>query len=71
MEASISDLREALDSGRLSSSALVDLYLRRIQAYDHTGPNLNSSITVNENAATEAKRLDERAKPRDRCTAFR
>jgi hypothetical protein len=38
MEASISDLREAIDSGRLSSSALVDFYLKRIHAYDHSGP---------------------------------
>ena len=60
IEASISDLRQALDSGRLSSSALVDFYLKRIQAYDRAGPELNSLITVNQNAATEAKRLDER-----------
>ena len=62
MEASISDLREALDSGRLSSSALVDFYLTRIQAYDRAGPDLNSLITVNQNAATGAKRLDEESK---------
>lgn len=65
MEASISDLRDALDSGRLSSSGLVDFYLKRIQAYDRAGPELNSLITVNEKAATEAKRLDveSKAKP--------
>ena len=62
IEASISDLREALDSGRLSSSGLVDFYLKRIQAYDRAGPELNSLITVNEKAATEAKRLDDKSK---------
>lgn len=62
MDASISDLHEALNSGRLSSSALVDFYLKRIRAYDRTGPDLNSLITVNPNAAAEAKRLDEQSK---------
>ena len=62
MEASISDLREALDSGRLSSSGLVDFYLKRIEAYDRAGPDFNSLITVDQNAAAEAKRLDEESK---------
>jgi len=62
MEASISDLRQALDSGRLSSSGLVDFYLKRVEAYDRAGPDLNSLITVNPNAAAEAKRLDEESK---------
>jgi amidase len=62
MEASISDLREALDSSRLSSSGLVDFYLKRIEAYDRAGPDLNSLITINQNAGAEAKRLDGEAK---------
>jgi amidase len=62
MEASIFDLREAVDSGRVSSSGIVDFYLKRIQAYDRAGPELNSLITVNEKAATEAKRLDDESK---------
>jgi len=62
MEASIADLREAMDAGRLSPSALVEFYLKRIQAYDRAGPELNSLITVNENALAEAKRLEGEAK---------
>ena len=46
----------------MSSSALVDFYLKRIEAYDRAGPHLNSLITVNQNAAAEARRLDEQSK---------
>jgi len=36
----------------------VDLYLARIEAYDRSGPELNSIITVNPNVLEEAEELD-------------
>jgi amidase len=42
---------------------IVQAYLDRIAAYDHNGPALNSILTLNPKALTEADRLDaERAK---------
>jgi amidase len=58
LEATIADVRAAFDSGRLSCRALVDLYLKRIAAYDANGPKLNAVQTVNPNALAEADRLD-------------
>ncbi len=57
-EASITDVQAALTAGRLSSVELVKLYLARIAAYDHAGPELNSLIRINPKAAAEAAVLD-------------
>jgi len=56
--ATIADLEAAMNSGTLTSEKLVQLYLARIQAYDHQGPSLNSIITLNPNALEEARALD-------------
>ena len=57
-EASIADLQKALTAGRITSRALVQLYLDRIAAFDQRGPALNSLITINANALEEAAALD-------------
>jgi amidase len=57
-EASLSDIRAALEEGRVSSAQLVDAYRARIAAYDHAGPMLNSFIRLNPNARKEAVALD-------------
>ena len=57
-EASILDLRQALEEGRVSSRQLVDLYLARIAAYDGAGPGLNSITRLNPRAGEEADELD-------------
>ena len=48
----------ALTGQRISCRGLIELYLERIRAYDHTGPALNAVQTVNPNALREADRLD-------------
>src|SRR5678815_3796645 len=58
-EASITDLQDAMGSGRTTSVALVDAYLARIAAYDQRGPALNAMIRLNPNARAEARRMDE------------
>ncbi|MDQ8168754.1 MAG: amidase family protein, partial [Gemmatimonadota bacterium] len=57
-EASVTDVQAALTAGRMSSVQLVKMYLARIAAYDHAGPELNSLIRINPKAAAEAAALD-------------
>lgn len=56
--ATIADIQAAMDSGALTSEKLVQMYLKRIDAYDQKGPMLNSVITLNKNALAEARALD-------------
>ena len=58
MEATIPDLQGAMDSGKVTSRELVDLYLARIAAYDQQGPKLNAISVINPKARTEAEGLD-------------
>ena len=53
-EASVTDVQAALTAGRMSSVQLVKLYLARIAAYDHAGPELNSLIRINPKASAQA-----------------
>ena len=46
----IPDLQRAMEQGTLTSEKLVQMYLRRIEAYDDKGPELNALITVNARA---------------------
>lgn len=57
-EASITELRDAMAAGRVSSVQLVDAYLARITAFDHAGPGLNSLIRINPNARADAAARD-------------
>ena len=59
LEATIDDIHDAMRAGELSSEELVNTYLDRIDAYDRNGPEINSVITVNENAVERAVELDE------------
>ena len=59
-EAGIADLRRALDDGRVTSVGLVEAYLRRIEAYDRSGPMLNSIVVDNPGALAEAAASDQR-----------
>ena len=61
-EASIAEMRELMDSGRLSSFRLTRRYLRRIAAIDEDtgrGPHLNTIIEVNPDAEEIARELDD------------
>lgn len=57
-ELPIADEQKAMSEGRVSSKALVQAYLNRIEAFDQRGPRLNALITLNPNALREAEALD-------------
>ncbi|MEM7540820.1 MAG: amidase [Pseudomonadota bacterium] len=57
-EATVTDIHAALIRGDLSAKSLVEGYLARIDAYDCSGPKLNSIITVNPHALEQAQALD-------------
>ena len=57
-EQSILELQAAQTSGRVTSRALVDSYLARIQAYDQAGPRLNAIVVLNPRAREDADALD-------------
>src|ERR1041385_3432936 len=55
VEASIPEMRAALEQRRLTSRELVSLYLIRIAQYEH---RLHAAIAVNAKALDEADQLD-------------
>lgn len=57
-EATIAQIHQAMEAGRLTSRQLVELYLARIEAYDKQGPAINSLITLNPKALERADELD-------------
>jgi amidase len=63
-EASIAQLQAAIKAGRTTCHAIVEQYLRRIEAYDKQGPALNAIVVKNPDALTQAAALDERFKKR-------
>ncbi len=58
LTATIEDLSAAMERGSLTSVRLTQMYLDRIEAYDHS-LDLNTMITLNENALAEAAAADE------------
>ncbi len=61
-EATIADVHKAFKSGELTAKKLVEMYLKRIEAYDQKGPKLNAVIYVNPKALEEAAALDAKFK---------
>jgi len=57
--ASVADIQDAVDAGALTYEALVQMYLRRIEAYDKNGPKLNAVIEIHPRAVEIARELDE------------
>ncbi len=57
-ETTISKIHAALHAGEVTCAELVAGYLARIEAYDRSGPTINSIVTVNPHAQDEAARLD-------------
>ena len=58
LDATIDSVHTAMRAGEITCRQLVELYLARIDAYDHKGPVLNSVENVNPSALKEADRLD-------------
>jgi amidase len=54
----LTELRDALLSGRTTATALTQAYLARIAAYDKAGPKLNSVRELNPDALAIAAQLD-------------
>jgi amidase len=57
-EATVADIRTALESRQLTCRQLVQMYIDRIEAYDKKGPALNAIIMINPNALAAADALD-------------
>jgi amidase len=64
VEKSITELQADMAAGRVTSAQLVDIYQRRIAAYDKAGPRLNAVLYVNPRAAADARALDAERKQR-------
>ncbi|MEV7661516.1 amidase [Paenarthrobacter sp. NPDC089316] len=60
VEASIAQLRSALEAGEVTSVELTQAYLDRIEAYDRNGIRLNAMVVMNPDALADAKASDER-----------
>lgn len=58
LEASIPEIQQAMEIGKLTSLQLVQMYLTRIEKYDKEGPKLKAIITVNPKALEIAAELD-------------
>jgi len=59
-ETTIAQIEAAFRDGSLTCRALVQQYLRRIDAYDKNGPALNAIVLVNPDALKDADELDRR-----------
>jgi amidase len=59
-EATIADIHAALKAKRITCRALVEQYLRRIEAYDKNGPAINAIVQLNPEALEQADALDRR-----------
>ncbi|MCZ6818530.1 MAG: amidase family protein, partial [Calditrichaeota bacterium] len=58
IEATISEIHQAIRSGEITCLQLVNAYLKRIETYDQS-TRLNAIVIINPHAAAEAKKLDD------------
>ncbi len=56
---SLPEIAQGLASGEVSSAELTEAYLDRIRFLDHRGPKIQSVLTINPDAMSEARRLDD------------
>lgn len=57
-EATIAELQAAMGSGKLTSIAITNIYLSRINSLDQHGPQINSILELNPDATSIARALD-------------
>ena len=62
MEASMTDIHDALRAGTLTCHSLVQQYLDRIDVYDKQGPAVNAMLYVNPRALQQADAMDQEFK---------
>ncbi|WP_262106978.1 amidase [Arthrobacter sp. Marseille-P9274] len=60
VEASIAQLRAAMEAGQVTSEELTQAYIDRITAYDRNGIRLNAVVVMNPDALAQARASDER-----------
>jgi amidase len=58
-ELTINDLQQKMKSGELTSKALTEFYLKKIDQFDKNGAAVNSVIEINPDALTIAAQLDQ------------
>jgi amidase len=58
-EATIQDIHNAFRAGTLTCVSLTQRHLDRISAYDQKGPALNAFVTLNPDALSDARQLDD------------
>jgi amidase len=58
VEATITDMQKAMETGKITSHQLVQMYLDRIAKYDDQGPAINAITTLNPKALDTADQLD-------------
>jgi Asp-tRNA(Asn)/Glu-tRNA(Gln) amidotransferase A subunit family amidase len=58
LEATIADIHDAFARRELTAGQLIEWYLARIEAFDGSGPEINSIITLDKDAKGVAARLD-------------
>lgn len=61
-EATIADIQQAMESGKLSSAQLTAHYIKRIETLDQSGANINSVRIINPAAMDIARQRDEERK---------
>lgn len=61
-EVTIDELQQKMQNGALTSKAITELYLKRIDAIDKKGPALNSVIEINPDAVSIAEAMDKERK---------
>ncbi|WP_133471251.1 amidase [Paraglaciecola marina] len=54
------EIIDALETGKVSSERLVNLYLERIENIDKSGPQLQAVLSLNPDALSQAKSLDKK-----------
>jgi amidase len=61
-ELTIEELQQKMQSGTYTSKAITEMYLKRIEAIDKSGPALNAIIEVNPDAISIAESMDRERK---------
>ena len=60
---SVTELQQDIDAGKLTSKALVQEDITRIQQIDQSGPTLRAVLEVNPDALKIAEKLDAKRRP--------
>lgn len=56
--ATLSEIKDAIATGAISSEEMVEAYLRRIETLDRNGPSVNAILALNPNALADARKAD-------------